>query len=108
MGKIHSATSLIAASTLILFMGQIVSAQNFTTFDYPGAANTSLNGINNTGQIVGQAGSLADWKGFLCDGVTFKDIVVNVAHQGYTIAYGINQWGDIVGGKFDGVRDFGF
>jgi hypothetical protein len=89
-------------------MGQRVSAQNFMTLDYPGATNTSLNGIHNAGRIVGQAGSLADWKGFLYDGVTFKDIVVNIAHQGYTIVYGIDQWGDVVGGKFDGSGDFGF
>ena len=93
MGKIHSATSLIAASTLILFMGQIVSAQNFTTFDYAGAANTSLNGINNAGKIVGQAESLGKWKGFVYDGVTLTEVIVSCDKCQSTIAYGINQWG---------------
>jgi len=57
------------------------------------AANTSLNGINNAGKIVGQAGSLGKWKGFVYDGVTLTEVIVSCDKCQSTIAYGINQWG---------------
>ena len=72
------------------------------------AANTSLNGISNAGKIVGQAESLGKWKGFAYDGVTLTDVIVSCDKCQSTIAYGINQWGDVVGSYFTGDRDWGF
>ena len=107
-GKIRYATSLITTSALSLFMGQRVSAQNFMTLDHPGPANTALNGINNSGKIVGQAGSPGKWKGFVYAGITFTDVIVSCDKCESTIAYGINHWGDVVGSHFTGDRDWGF
>jgi probable HAF family extracellular repeat protein len=41
---------------------------NFTTLDVPGFQDTSANGINNAGQIVGWCGDTGGTHGFLLSG----------------------------------------
>ena len=107
MAKIHYATSLITTCARSLFLGQRVSAQNFMTLDHPRVANTVLNGINNSGKIVGQAGSPGKWKGFVYDGITFPDVIVSCDKCQQRVLYGINH-GDVLGSYFTGDRDWGF
>jgi probable HAF family extracellular repeat protein len=62
---------------------------SFTTIDVPGAMQTSANGINNFGQIVGRPG-------YLLTGGSFTTI--DVPGETNTSANGINSFGQIVGG----------
>src|SRR5262245_11021030 len=64
----------------------------FTRIDVPGASDTSANGINNAGQIVGSASS----SGFLYSGGSFTQIGL------LTFANGINNAAQIVGSWFSG------
>jgi uncharacterized membrane protein len=68
-----------------------------TSFDYPGADNTSAHGINSAGQIVGSRtfSNSSDTQAFLKDGNTFTSLAYPGADA--TIANGINDNGQIVG-----------
>jgi probable HAF family extracellular repeat protein len=71
----------------------------FTTIDYPVApgsfVSTSVNGINNLGQIVGSfsTAGLSVPTGFVLDSGTFKIINAGLV----TIPHGINDLGTVVG-----------
>ena len=73
--------------------GFLYSGGTFTTIDYPGSGDTNLWGINNYGDIVGDRNN----QGFLYSGGNFSDIVDPLQTQNETIAYGINDPGQIVG-----------
>lgn len=81
------------------------SVSNFSTIDYAGAVDTNANGINNSGQIVGQA-SLGDFSlpvsaiGWELNGGTYSSIAYPSAH--ITIAEGINESG-VVSGFYEPV-----
>jgi uncharacterized membrane protein len=91
------------------------TAGTYSSFDYPGAADTWAWGLNNEGAIVGyydDSGSNAT-HGFLLSGGTYTSIDVPGAVE--TIAIGINDLGDIVGvycttdpciDDFDGAQGF--
>jgi probable HAF family extracellular repeat protein len=73
----------------------------FTTLDVPGARFTSLNGINDAGQIVGSYAASAEsvGHGFLYDSGAFTTIDAFDAR--YTQLSGINSGGQIVGTFFE-------
>lgn len=74
-------------------------AFTFSTIDYPGALWTGANGINTSGQIVGDYGytnSGSPSYGFLYSGGQFTQINFP-GSAGYTWPNGINARGDIVG-----------
>ncbi len=71
--------------------GYILDHGVYTTIDAPGAANTYLDGINNSGQIVG-SGITA---GFLLNGGTFSTITA--PGERFTYPQAINDSGLIVG-----------
>lgn len=81
-----------------------LSAYTFTTLDFPGAVETSVNGANDKGQVVGTA----DDHGFVWKNGTFTQIDVPGAL--FTEASGINDRGQIVGWYFSGAdhRQHGF
>lgn len=76
--------------------GFLLKGNKFTTLDYPGAAYTQPNDINDAGLIVGFWGaSLSDEHGFQLTGTTYTSIDYPGAIA--TAALGVNKVGDIVG-----------
>ncbi len=63
--------------------------------DYPGASDTRATGINDSGLIVGTAITGSEL-GFVYDGTSFTPI--NVPGKSATVALGVDNAGDIVGG----------
>src|SRR4051794_39416864 len=57
-------------------------------WDYPGATDTSLNGINNSGQIVGEFRDASGSHGFVYDRGTFTTL--DVPGSSFTAANAIN------------------
>jgi YVTN family beta-propeller protein len=96
---------LIVCLILAFALGLVslpTSAQQFITFNYPGATQTVPISINNRGEIVGYyldpGGSL------LIHGFTLLDgqiTAFNVPGEVYNTAYGINDSGEIVGEYID-------
>lgn len=82
----------------------------FSTINAPGAstvndAGTMVTGINDLGQIVGTVDlASGGQEGFLYSNGVFSAITVPGA--GYTLAYGINNNGQIVGSYWDGTDTF--
>jgi len=87
----------------VIFAFAQTLANAFTTLDYPGAAFTTPNDINDAGQIVGD---YAGGHGFLYSNGKFTTIDVPGAQ--FTIALGINNAGQIVGYYRDGTTNHGF
>ena len=79
--------------------GFLYNAGTFTSFSYPGSNSTLAFGINDSGLIVGTAYIRQDTAAvsFLYDGSTFTTIRAP-GGKSYTIANGIDNAGDIVGG----------
>ena len=87
------------------------AAYDFVSIDYPGAAITSVGGINNAGTVVGGAGD--------ADGNPIAVFTYNSKKGTFTTltpapgslataAGGINEPGEIVGSTFDGVTTRGY
>src|SRR5262249_5535028 len=74
----------------------------FTMIDVPGAAQTSANGTNNAGQIVGASQVPGDgYHGFLLSGDSFTILDAPFAMPGpNTIASGVNDAYQVVGHNF--------
>ncbi len=73
-----------------------ISAAAQKTVDYPGAAATLADGINDSGTIVGNYyNSDGSEHSFTYDGTTFTNI--DYPNADWTEAAGINQAGDVVG-----------
>jgi len=71
----------------------------FTTIDEPGASNTYLYGINDAGQIVGNATNSTG--GFLYSNGSFIQLPFPAGD-----AFGINNSGQIVGGPGSGYQGY--
>lgn len=71
-------------------------AYQFSAIDVPGAQSTSVNGINNLGQMVGGYTDGTNAHGFVYDGNNFS--TVDYTMQGNTALKDINDSGKIVGG----------
>jgi len=79
--------------------GFLLKGTKFTTIDYPGAAWTQPNAINDAGVIVGAYGaSLSDEHGFKLTVTTYTSIDYPGATG--TFALGINKLGSVVGTWF--------
>jgi hypothetical protein len=86
----------------------IVSGATITTITDPNGTSTSCFGINSSGAIVGSyALSTGFSNGFIYQNGIFTDIVVPTATAG-TIAYGINDAGEVVGQFGDNTTIHGF
>lgn len=107
----------IAAALLLcasIFSLPTTRAQNprFTTIDFPGAAFTVANEVNENGDIVGvyrmatSTGGLSQPRGFLLNNGQFT--TVHKSGAAFTRAYGINNAGDIVGDYSLGGVLYGF
>src|SRR5690349_15867484 len=87
-------SALIAFLFLTLF-ATLVHAATYTNVDYPRAALTSANGINNSGVIVGEYVASGVHGFTLNDGV-YSTVDFPIAFSS-TWCEGINDNGDIVG-----------
>lgn len=76
------------------YHGFLYGGGTYSTIDYPGAMYTSLYGINDFGQIVGQAENSI---GFLYDVPTQTFTSIACPHAFYTIPFAINNSGTIAG-----------
>jgi probable HAF family extracellular repeat protein len=78
------------------FHGYVWERGRFRTIDVPGQPGTATaTGINNRGQITGQAGPVAARVGFVLDRGRFTTFTVPGAQV--TFAFGINDQGQVVG-----------
>ncbi len=75
--------------------GFLKTGSAFTTINFPGAVDTTLQDINNFGDIVGNAQTSSALFGFLLKGGTFTIIAFPGASE--TVVTHINDSGDIVG-----------
>lgn len=75
--------------------GTASAEYTFTTIDFPGAASTSANGINNNGYIVGSYVEGGNPRGYLFDGIDYTTIAFPGADV--TVPRGINDSDHIVG-----------
>ena len=81
----------------VVARGFLLSGTDFTTIDVPGADATYANGINNLGQIVGY---------YLADGFhafSLHEGIITTLPVPNGFALGINDAGQIVGGRFFGT-----
>ena len=96
--------------------GYLLHAGAYTVIDYPGAAVTSIDGINNKGQMVGAYGTGGyvlgwdAWNGFLTDSSgTFTSFDAPLAAAPVTRPLSINDKGEIAGFYTDvNATYFGF
>src|SRR6516164_3084931 len=83
------------------------SIYSFTTIDPPGALSTEANGINDSGQIVGDFWDGLNLHGFFLDvGGSFTTI--DPPGATLTRPTGINNSGQIVGEFTDAIGQHGF
>jgi hypothetical protein len=87
------------ALLLIVVLGPLpASAQvQFTPLDFPGARNTSAEGINDSGVIVGTYYDEVVTRGFVYQGGAFTQLMLPVPNFQYATAQGINNFGEIIG-----------
>ena len=83
--------------------GFLYSGGNFTLIDFPGTNYTELNGINDSGNIVG---SSAEGHGLLYTRGNFT--LIDFTGGSGTFAQGINNSGSIVGFYLEAARPRGF
>ena len=93
------------------YHGFLLSGGTYTTIDYPGAAGTQLNGLNDKGQIVGVTSS-SPFVGFLYDLATQTFTTISYPRAAATTPFSINNAGTIAGyytygnrGQSGGFRD---
>jgi hypothetical protein len=103
----NTAVGSYYGATLSSTHGFIESGGNFVSLDYPGATSgMSLTGTNNNGLMVGYYRDGTGSHGFTYQGGVFQPVNdPNALNNGYpyygTLAYGINQAGQIVGNYID-------
>lgn len=79
----------------------LAGSYTFTTIDAPAAIGTFLNGINDSGQIVGTAETYS----FLLSGGTYN--IINPPYSEGATATGINDSGQVVGNFGDTASGVG-
>ena len=82
----------------------------FKSIGYPGAVSTEANAINDSGTVVGYyTDTSGDVRSFQFDGTSYLPIDNPKAVAPYgTVAWGINKYGVVVGGYWDGTKSHGF
>lgn len=88
--------SILAMFALLSFQLYANAAYIYSTFDPPGATNTQLNAVNNSGIFVGIYSAGGPYSGFMSDGFALTPLAF--PGSPVTFPYGINDRGDIVGG----------
>ena len=100
-------TRVIRVAAVVLFAGLAIVPStalagvvySYTTIDDPlGVYGTSVNGINNLGQVVGtywDANNIAH--AFVESGGTYTTLIYPSTDGSYTLANGINDSGQVVG-----------
>jgi probable HAF family extracellular repeat protein len=87
------------------FHGFIYSGGVFTTVEAPGADSTTLYGINDQGEVVGEAGGGAITTAFKYSNGVFENITIPGAAG--VVALDINNSGEIIGNFLTGSLDAG-
>jgi len=80
--------SITICSVIVLFSSGYARAGTWTTLDYPGASNTTVNGISGSSIVGGYYDSSGNGHGFLYNGTTWTTLDYPGAFA--TEAYGIN------------------
>lgn len=92
-GSVQSGVAILSPSALI---------STFTTIDVPNSIETEATEINNPGQIAGDFGDLSGaGHGFVLAAGSFSTVDVPGSLPGFTIAFGINDRGQITGNYRD-------
>ena len=89
---------LMTLGLFLAFAGQAnaqVAQYTYTELDVPGAMVTNANGINDSGQIVGNFDDASGDHGFLLNNGIYTEL--DVPGATFTVANGINDSGQIVG-----------
>src|SRR5712692_8036899 len=89
---------ILTAIVCVLAVGMRSDVQadfTFTTIDPPETTYTNAQGVNDSGQIVGEYYTAGHYHGFLYDGTAFSTIDCPGADA--TTAFAINTSGQIVG-----------
>lgn len=95
----NDANRSAAVRSLVLGHGFVLSKGTFVTVDFPGATGTSINGINDRGQIVGNYQDSDHFDhGFVARGARF--MTVDYPGALGTVVWGINASGRIAGFYF--------
>jgi probable HAF family extracellular repeat protein len=103
-----SRIALCLLSVILLVASPLAFAQGtYTQIDYPGAAQTSVYGVNTAGDVVGfynnsSVGGV--WHGFLLSGSVYTTIDYAPGYTNYLM--GINDVGQIVGSTTDNGTGF--
>ena len=90
--------------------GYLLRGGNFTTIVPPGGGGSLATGVNDAGYIVGYFEFVNDparTHGFLFDGTNYT-VLDFPGSNGSTIAWGINNAGEVVGFYYDGQTNHGF
>jgi uncharacterized membrane protein len=88
------------------YRGFLLRAGHFTSFFYAGGHSTWGTGINDSGLILGFATTDARTVSFVYDGTTFTHI--RYGNKSATVAWDINNAGDIAGGEGTPGSTIGF
>jgi len=92
------ANNMLSGSASVAICGTASTCYIFSTVAYPGGSNTIVDGINNSGEIVGSYVDQVGSHGFLYSGGNYSTIdYPGAAAAGLTGLRGINDSGQIVG-----------
>lgn len=82
---------------LAVMHGFVFDGTNFATFDYPGATDTGMFDINDSGDIVGEFSQGANYQGFLFNKNKNTFTALNYPSALFSKAYGVNASDAVVG-----------
>ena len=83
----------------------VAQTYNFTTVDVPEASRTTVNGINNAGDMVGSYFPGQTASAFYYNAGQAKFRTVHIPRSSVDAAYGINDNGEIVGGDYTSAQN---
>ena len=97
---------ILASAALLFGLIHAKSHAEFTPIDFPGAASTLAQGINNRGDVVGQYTDAAGYHGFIFSSGEYRTI--DVPGSTNTSIWSINEAGKLAGFYLSSKGVFGF
>ncbi|HUJ31646.1 MAG TPA: PEP-CTERM sorting domain-containing protein [Candidatus Acidoferrum sp.] len=95
VGSYITSTTLSGGVTVNTSHGFLYDGSTYQTIDLPGASDTELRGINDNGEIVGEAVPPGPLEAFTYSNGAFQ--IIGPSDSQLTEAYGINNLGQVVG-----------